>query len=69
MSRATFSIIFDQQNLALYQPKDRCDICVAFEMKNISQKEYDFHLILKNKERQEKANNKDSDNEIFAMDL
>lgn len=70
MSRATFSTIFDQQNLSLYQPKkDRCDLCVAFETKNISQEEYDFHLILKNEARQEKANDKNSDNESFAMDL
>ena len=70
MSRATFSTAFDQKNLSLYQPKkDRCDTCVAFETKNISQEEYDFHIILKNEARQEKANDKDSDNEVFAMDL
>ncbi|CAH1115592.1 unnamed protein product [Psylliodes chrysocephalus] len=70
MSRATFSTIFDQHNLSLYQPKrDSCDICVAFETKNILQEEYDFHLILKHEARQVKTNDKESENEVFAVDF
>lgn len=70
LSRATFSIAFDKKNLSLYQPKkDKCDVCVAFETQNIEKHEYDHHITLKNEARQEKNNDKSSNNEVFTMDL
>lgn len=70
LSRVSFSINFEKKNLSLYQPKkDKCDTCVAYETKNIPQNEYDHHIFLKNEARQEKSNDKTSQNEVFTMDL
>lgn len=70
LSRATFSKRFDEMNLSLHQPKkDRCDVCVAFETENLSEIQYNLHIVLKEEARTEKAKDKLSENEVFTMDL
>lgn len=70
LSIATFHKEFDNKRLSLYKPKkDLCDTCVAFETGNLNEEQYNEHLQLKREAREEKSRDKNSQNEIFTMDL
>lgn len=65
VSRTTFVKALKQENIAIHHPrKDQCDTCCSFKSGNISQTEYDDHILKKNEARQAKedaiglANNK-----------
>lgn len=54
-SRPTFLKILDRENIAIHHPrKDQCDTCCSFKANNISQLEYDDHILKKNEARQAK---------------
>lgn len=48
---------------------DLCDTCVSFQTGNITENEYNDHIERKNEARTEKSNDKDSQNDVFTMDL
>ncbi|XP_046673056.1 uncharacterized protein LOC124362522 isoform X1 [Homalodisca vitripennis] len=59
LSRFTFEKLFKDMNLALYQPKkDRCDVCVGFELGNITEEDHKMHIKLKEEAREEKDKDK-----------
>lgn len=71
----TFKKTFHMQNLKLHQPKkDKCDICVSYEVGHISKDDYDNHIDLKDRARLEKENDKlqakeREDLTVLCMDL
>lgn len=70
VSIASFSHVFEEMNLSLFQPKkDECDICVAHRTGNLAQDIYEIHQLKKKEAREEKAKDKESDNKVFCMDL
>ncbi|CAG9783179.1 unnamed protein product [Diatraea saccharalis] len=69
VSIATFSEVFEQMNLSLYQPKkDACDLCEKYKTKNVSEEEYKCHIKKKESARVEKESDKKSTKEV-TMDL
>lgn len=68
-SRPTFLRVLKQENLAIHHPrKDQCDTCCSFKAGNISQKEYDDHIInKKNDARQAKKDAIESANEKVVV--
>lgn len=74
MSITTFNRVFDNQNLALHQPKkDQCDICLQYKTKQLSEEEYALHLKKrtlaqdeKKKDKEEAVNGK---HYLFTMDV
>lgn len=51
--------LFKDQKLSLYQPKkDRCDTCEGHDKGNVDTKEYDEHVLLKDRAREEKERDK-----------
>lgn len=59
LSYGYFCDLFKELKLGLYQPrKDRCDTCVAYENGNITEKEYNDHILQKNRARKEKDDDK-----------
>lgn len=70
VSIATFHKEFDKMRLSLYRPKkDLCDNCVAYETGNLPEEKYQDHILLKTEARNEKNMDKESQNEVFTMDL
>lgn len=70
LSIATLSNMFEDLNLALFSPKkDECDVCVGFKTKNIEESIYTEHIAKKEEARTEKAEDKNSNNKVFTMDL
>lgn len=70
VSIATFHKEFEKNKLSLYRPKkDLCDTCVSFQTGNISEDVYNKHIKFKDEARAEKHNDKQSQNEVFTMDL
>lgn len=70
VSVATFNEVFDEMNLSLFQPKkDACDLCEKYKTKNVSEEEYRLHIQKKESARREKENDKNSEKEVFTMDL
>lgn len=62
LSKSTFFIEFEHQNLSLYYPKKgRCDTCVQYETGNLPQEEWKEHMA------QNRANNEKSNDKIDAM--
>lgn len=54
-SRPTFLRVLNQEKIGIHHPrKHMCDTCCSFNVGNISQKEYDQHIIKKNEARQAK---------------
>jgi hypothetical protein len=69
MSSYVFDKVIEVQNIGLFQhKKDACNICTAFDIKNLSQKEKEEHDSLIKETRMEKEKDKMSENEIFTMD-
>ncbi|XP_031335495.1 uncharacterized protein LOC116165313 [Photinus pyralis] len=72
-SIATFMKIFEELNLSLYVPKkDLCDVCEAYNTKNLSEDDYNAHQTLKQEARQEKEKDKSTNDvtvNVYAMDL
>lgn len=71
VSKTTFFVMFQKMNLSIYTPKkDLCDICVAYDTKNLSEEKYQEHQELKREAREEKGKDKtSSENFVFTMDL
>lgn len=73
VSRPTFLRILNQENIAIHNPrKDQCDTCCSFKTGNISQKEYDDHIVKKNEARDAKKNAIESANNkvvIITVDV
>lgn len=52
--------LFKDQKLSMYQPKkDRCDTCVGHDQGHVGDKEYEEHISLKERAREEKENDKE----------
>lgn len=72
-SIATFMKIFEELNLSLYMPKkDLCDVCEAYNTKNLSEDKYNLHQTLKLEARHEKEKDKSTSDvtvKVYAMDL
>ncbi|KAB0793756.1 hypothetical protein PPYR_13376 [Photinus pyralis] len=67
---ATFSNTFEDLNLSLFMPKkDECDVCVGYKTKNVEETVYMEHIAKKEEARAAKANDKNSKNRVFTMDL
>lgn len=69
----TFSTVFAEQNLALFQPrKDQCDTCVGFKANQITIEEYDAHIMDKQQTQleiqQDKIAAQEGQYHVFAMD-
>lgn len=46
-SRTVFNERFNEMNLSLFHPiKDQCEICVGYKTQNVTQEEYQQHLVL-----------------------
>nr|CAI5843645.1 unnamed protein product [Callosobruchus analis] len=61
VSRTAFFEKFNKENLSIYIPKkDMCDICVAYDTRNIGQEEYDLNQEMKKEAREEKSRDKES---------
>lgn len=59
LSTCTFCKIIHNKNLSFQQPKkDRCDTCVAKDTGLVGEEEYAEHVSLKERARQEKADDK-----------
>lgn len=59
VSRFTFDLIIDEKNISFQPPKkDRCDLCIAYEEKHVSEEEYRQHIARKEAARNEKNNDK-----------
>lgn len=74
VSNPIFDELFQEMNLSLYKPKkDRCDICCAFEMKNVTEADYANHTQRKERARQEKEEDKkkaiQGDNYTLTIDV
>lgn len=71
VSLTYFSNIFEDMNLSLFRPKkDRCDTCVGFETKNITEEVYRAHQHNKEQARLEKDNDKKGPvRNVFTVDL
>ncbi|CAG9760386.1 unnamed protein product [Ceutorhynchus assimilis] len=65
--------IFEELKLSLYAPKkDLCDVCEAYNTKNLSEEKYNMHQTFKQEARQEKERDKSSSDitvNVYAMDL
>lgn len=73
-NRTTFNKYFKEMNLAIFHPrKDRCDVCVKFEVGNLPEAEYLLHVNKKNMAQNEKiADKKDAENgscHVICMDV
>lgn len=74
ISRQTFDSILSDMNIALFRPKkDECDICVGYRTGNINEQDYQRHVSMKEKAREEKTKDKkeaESGNcRVYTMDL
>ncbi|CAH0719103.1 unnamed protein product, partial [Brenthis ino] len=50
---------FEAMNLSLFSPKkDECDVCCARRVGNLSDADYNIHILRKDKARQEKSSHK-----------
>lgn len=68
------SSVLNQMNISLYQPKkDKCDICIQHELKNISEEEWLYHKNIKERAREEKNKDKEASEKetchTLTMDL
>lgn len=65
-----FYITLEEKNISLFKPKkDACDLCTAYESGNLSIDQKQLHDQMKFEARQEKETDKESENEVFIMDL
>jgi hypothetical protein len=71
LSLCTFLKCFEHNNLSLFQPKkDACDYCESFKTGNLSNEEYEAHILRKDEARVEKEKDKEDSKSItFTMDL
>lgn len=69
----TFMKTVEELNLSLYMPKkDLCDVCEAYNTKNLTEEQYNMHQTLKLEARHEKEKDKsntDTTVNVYAMDL
>lgn len=69
VSHWLFDNVFDSMNISLFTPKkDKCDTCVQYEKKLLSQEQYDEHRTQVNKAREEKKSDKEGLYKVFALD-
>ena len=55
-SRKLFENVLKDENIALFQPKkDACDLCCSYKTGNITEQEYQQHVLRKDLARKEKA--------------
>lgn len=55
-----FRKIFNQKNLSLFTPKkDRCDLCIEYEKKNVDEDKWKKHIEDKNRSREERSKDRD----------
>lgn len=74
VSRYTFDNILSDMNIGLFRPKkDECDLCVGYRTGNINEQDYQKHVSMKQKARDEKAKDKKEAESglcrVFTMDL
>nr|CAI5838363.1 unnamed protein product [Callosobruchus analis] len=72
VSKTAFFEVLNKENLSIYIPKkDMCDICVAYDTRNIGQEVYDLHQEMKKEAREAKNKDKESASTaaVFTMDL
>lgn len=74
LSRYSFEKAFKDANLSLYQPKkDKCDLCSAYEVNNVTEEEYRRHTELKLEARSQKEADKKKAKQkelhVFTSDL
>ncbi|CAH1106899.1 unnamed protein product [Psylliodes chrysocephalus] len=59
LSPQTFKLMFKEKNLSLFSPKkDRCDVCIEYENKNIDENLWKKHIDDKGMARKEQSNDK-----------
>lgn len=59
--RTQFTKLFENQNLAFYQPKkDQCDLCVGYKTKTVDENEYVQHIKRKSEAQNSKALDKEN---------
>jgi hypothetical protein len=73
-SRQVFTEIFHENNIGLFQPKkDQCDKCCAYQVKTLSEAEYQEHIARKDEARLSKVIDKkeaeDGHCQVFTMDV
>lgn len=72
-SRYTFWEVFESLNLSLFHPKkDQCDTCCGHKAGNVSDTDYQLHLIRKTEAQSQKEKDKainDTSVAVFTMDL
>lgn len=55
VSRNTFLSVLDKNNISIHKPrKDQCDVCFSYQLKNVSQQDYDTHILKKDEARHAK---------------
>ncbi len=74
LSRFVMSNLFHDMNLSLHTlKKDKCDVCVQFEVRQITKDEWDSHIMKKKRAREEKSKDKraskNKECRAFTMDL
>ncbi|CAH1099611.1 unnamed protein product [Psylliodes chrysocephalus] len=75
LSTFVFDELFEKKNLGIFQPrKDQCDMCCSFKTGNIDQKEYEAHIVSKDRARIEKQIDKEQSSikencHLLTMDL
>lgn len=55
VSRNTFLSVLSHNNISIHKPrKDQCDVCSSYQLKNVSQEDYDTHIKKKDEARHAK---------------
>lgn len=55
VSRNSFFSVLRKENISIHKPrKDQCDVCSSFQLKNVSQEEYETHIQKKDEARNAK---------------
>lgn len=55
VSRNTFLSVLSHYNISIHKPrKDQCDVCSSYQLKNVSQEDYDTHIKKKDEARHAK---------------
>ncbi|KAK9702575.1 Dual specificity protein phosphatase, N-terminal half [Popillia japonica] len=70
----SFRKIFNEKNLSLFTPKkDRCDLCIEYEKRNLHEDKWKEHVEDKNRSRDERSKDKDRASKgeciLLCMDL
>ena len=70
INRVTFVRLVEDLNIGLFSPKkDQCDLCCAYESRNVGNEEYEIHQCKKELARLEKHSDKTEKRKVFTMDL